>query len=158
MGRQSTENIEWRRSQVIAYHGDGYSIRDIATKLIMSKTQIHRDLVYLTKHAHERIDKFVNEDIPMEYASTLASVKGIIKDMSDIIDNAKRNKDGTPKEEPDVKRIMEASSIKMQAQGLKMELITGANLAHESIDLSNRYRGLIAKKDKLLKDGNSIPA
>jgi hypothetical protein len=50
---------------------------------------------------------------------------------------------------------MDASSIKMQAQGLKMELIAGANLAHENIDLSNRYRGLMAQRDKLLIDTSS---
>jgi hypothetical protein len=54
--------------------------------------------------------------------------------MSEIIANSEDNKE-----------IMQASTVKMQALNMKMELVSNANLVHEAIDLVERYRGYTVK-------------
>ena len=49
--------------------------------------------------------------------------------MSDIISKSTDNKE-----------IMQASSIKMQALNMKMELVSNANLVYEAIHLVEKYR------------------
>ena len=44
------------------------------------------------------------------------------------------------------KEIINASNIKMQALNMKMEMVSGANLIEEGIDLVERYRGYTGQK------------
>jgi hypothetical protein len=47
---------------------------------------------------------------------------------------------------------MKASSIKMQAYNLRMEMVSGANLVHEAIVLAEKYRGLTSQNNEVLID------
>ena len=60
----------------------------------------------------------------------------------------------------DSKEIMQASTIKMQALNMKMELVSNANLVHEAIDLVERYRGFTntSQRAKVLTDGTEQSA
>ena len=66
---------------------------------------------------------------------TLAGLEGIIKHMSNLITNTQ-----------DTKEIIQATSIKMQAYNMKMEMVAGANLVEEAIDLVGRYQVLYLKE------------
>ena len=46
----------------------------------------------------------------------------------------------------DTKEIIQATSIKMQAYNMKMEMVAGANLVEEAIDLVGRYQVLYLKE------------
>lgn len=139
------EQLQWRRDKVLELAADGYSEREIATQLkLTSDTTVHRDLVFLKQQAKEHIRKYIDERVPFEYQKTLAGLEGIIRSMSKIISaNA-----GT-----DNKEIMAASSIKMQAYNMKMELVSNANLVHEAIELVEKYRGYSIQKGNVLIDG-----
>ena len=81
------------------------------------------------------------------YKKTLAGLEGIIKHMSNIIANAAT----------DNKEIMQASTIKMQALNMKMELVSNANLVEEAIDLVDRYRGYTGQNKEVVTDDTSKP-
>ena len=42
----------------------------------------------------------------------------------------------------------------MQALNMKMEMVAGANLVEEAIDLVDRYQGTKAQKDKVVRDND----
>ena len=124
--------VLWRKDQVLRLAADGYTEREIAAHLKISDTTIHRDLTLLKQQAKEHIHKYITDQVPFEYKKTLAGLEGIIKNMSNIITNSTDNKE-----------IMQASGIKMQALNMKMEMVAGANLVEEAIDLVERYQSKI---------------
>jgi hypothetical protein len=124
--------------------GDGFSEREIAKRLQISDTTIHRDLVILRQQAKDQIHKYIDEQVPFEYQKTLTGLQGIIKSMANIIINS-----------TDSREIMQASAIKMQAYNMKMELVSNANLVEEAINLVERYRGYTQQKDKVRIDNGT---
>jgi predicted transcriptional regulator len=140
------QTILWRRGKVLELSSNGYNEREIATKLHISQPTVSRDIYYLRQQAKDAIRKYIDERVPMEFSKTLAGLEGIIKSMSDIIGNNKDNKE-----------VINASALKMQAYDMKMELVSNASLVQEAIDLSQKHRGLIDQKDKVLKDGCQKP-
>ena len=138
------KQIEWRHDKVLQLAANGYTGREIASQLHISQPTIHRDLVTLRQQAKEHIRKYIDQRVPFEYQKTLAGLEGIIKNMSNIISTS-----------PDNEEIMKASSIKMQAYNLRMEMVSSANLVHEAIVLAEKYRGYTTQKDNVsIEDGN----
>lgn len=137
------QQIEWRQSQILTLAADGYSEREIAAQLRISQPTIHRDIALLKQQAKQQINEYITHQVPYEYKKTLAGLEGIIKRMSQIITESADNKE-----------IMQASSIKMQALNMKMEMVSGANLVEEAMDLVERYQDQrmdsMTKKDKVI--------
>ena len=127
--------IEWRREKVLELASDGYGVREIARILEISHPTVSRDIQRLRHQAKEQIRKYIDDQVPFEYHKTLTGLQNIIKSMSDIISKSTDNKE-----------IMQASSIKMQALNMKMELVSSANLVEEAIDLVQQYRGTVLQK------------
>ena len=111
------KQIVWRRDKVLELAACGYPEREIADQLQISDTTIHRDLTELKHQAKEHIHKYITDQVPWEYKKTLAGLEAIIKHMSQIIAKSTENKE-----------IMAATTIKMQALNMKMEMVSGANL------------------------------
>jgi hypothetical protein len=125
------DQIEWRRDKTLEMISDGYSARDIASKLRIGHATVSRDIIILRKQAKQDIHKYIDEQVPFEFQKTLAGLQGIIKSMANIIANSK-----------DSREIMAASSIKMQAYNMKMELVGNSQVVEQAIELVERYRGL----------------
>ena len=138
----------WRRDKVLQLASDGYSEREIASQLKISDTTIHRDLTLLKQQSKDNIRKYIDEQLPFEYKKTLTNLEAIIHNMAKIIEDSTSDK----------KEIMQATTIKMQALNMKMELVSGANLVHEAVDLVDRYRGYTTEKSNVLKDGTKQSA
>ena len=47
------QQLEWRRAQVLELTSQGYSEREIGSKLQISNITVHRDLMYLKKRGLE---------------------------------------------------------------------------------------------------------
>jgi len=139
--RQS--QIDWRRQKILELASDGYSNREISTQLKIPHATVDRDVLQLRAEAKEQIHKYITDQVPYEYKKTLAGLEGIIKHMSNIIVKAIDNKE-----------VMHATTIKMQALNMKMEMVAGANLVEEAIDLVDRYQGTKAQKDKVVRDND----
>jgi DNA-binding NarL/FixJ family response regulator len=67
---------------VLELAGDGYTEREIATKLQLSNTTVHRDLTHLKQEARDDIRKYIDEQVPFEYKKILAGLDGIINYMA----------------------------------------------------------------------------
>ena len=141
------EQIGWRRDKVLELAADGYSIREIESILKIPRSTIGRDLILLRKQAKENISKYIDERLPFEYQKTLAGLDSIIRNMSNIIAQSTGNKE-----------IMQATTVKMQAYNMKMELVSNANLVREAIELVERYRGLRGQEAKVLIDATEQPS
>ena len=132
---RNQRQINWRREKVLELASDGYRVREIARLLEISHPTVSRDMTWLRYQAKEKIRTYIDEQVPLEYHKTLTGLQNIIKSMSDIISKS-----------TDSKEIMQASTIKMQALNMKMELVSNANLVHEAMDLVGR--GYTTQNDK----------
>jgi len=131
------KEMMWRQQKVIELAADGYTEREIATRLKISDTTIHRDLTLLKQQAKEQIRSYIQDKVPFEYHKTLEGLSSITKSMANIIANSTDNKE-----------IMQASTIKMQAYNMRMELVSNANLVYEAIGLVDKYRGYVITNSK----------
>ena len=144
---QETRNqrqIEWRREKVLELASNGYGVVEISGILKVSHPTVSRDVSFLRRQAKDEIHRYITDQVPFEYKKTLAGLEAIIKNMSQIISNSQ-----------DSKEIMAATSIKMQALNMKIEMVSGANLVQEGIELVEMYRGLTQQKAKVVRDGTA---
>ena len=76
--------LRWRRSQVLELSSQGFSDRDIATKLQVSSLTIYRDLRSLRKQAQDNLQKHIHETVPEEYQKCMVGMKNNLKETLDI--------------------------------------------------------------------------
>lgn len=131
------EQIEWRQQKVLELAADGHTVREIESILKIPRATVGRNIVTLRQQAKDDIRKYITEQVPFEYKKTLAGLEGIIKNIANIIARSTDNKE-----------IMQASGIKMQALNMKMEMVAGANLVEEAIDLVEKYQVIQPKMTK----------
>jgi IS30 family transposase len=62
----------------------GFSDRDIASKLQVSPLTVYRDSRYLRKLAQENLRKHIHETVPEEYQKCMAGMKSNLKETLDI--------------------------------------------------------------------------
>ena len=141
---RQTQMIEWRRQKILELAANGYSNREISSTLKIPHATVDRDILVLRSQAKEQINEYITHQVPFEYKKTLAGLGDILRNMSNIISKSS-----------DSREIMQASSIKMQAYNMKMELVSNANLVHEAIDLVERYRGYASQKVEVVTNGSA---
>jgi transcriptional regulator with PAS, ATPase and Fis domain len=82
--RVHRQEIEWRRSQVLQYSSQGYSIREIAQKLQIAKSSIDRDLQFLKQQARNHLQNHIHDVIPIEYEKCMIGMKHTLKQTLEI--------------------------------------------------------------------------
>ena len=145
--QQYRQQLEWRYDQVLSLAADGLTEREIASRMQLGKTTIHKDLTTLKHRAKAHIHQYITDQVPWEYKKTLAGLDSIIKYTSSVMND----------ENKEDRERMQAANIKIQAYNMKMEMVSGANLIEEGIDLVERYRGLTPQKGNPLKDHAEQP-
>ena len=85
--------IEWRRDQTKQSSSQGYSQRDIASKLHVSLGTVNKDITFLREQAKENIQKYIDEKIPEEYEKCLTGINSILKESWDIAQQAKDSRE-----------------------------------------------------------------
>lgn len=65
--RSTTQQIEWRRNQVLELRSEGLSQSEIARKLNIHKSIISRDMKILNEYARKSLESHIHEKIPQEY-------------------------------------------------------------------------------------------
>ena len=73
------DQIEWRRSRILELSSEGYSQREIATKLQIGKGTVTNDLLYLKKQAQENLQYHIHEVVPEEYQKCMVGMKRNLK-------------------------------------------------------------------------------
>lgn len=128
--RSNQDQIHWRREKVLDLSSDGYSERQIAERLRISQPTINRDLAYLREKAKENIRHYIDEKLPLEYQKCLIGLNGILSKMSDIMNNANANE----------RDVMQATTLKMQAYSMKIDLLSNANVVHRAVQFVENHK------------------
>jgi hypothetical protein len=82
------DQIEWRRSRVLELSSEGYTQREIASKLQIGKGTVTNDLLYLKKQAQENLQKHIHEVVPEEYQKCMVGMKHNLKHILEIAETA----------------------------------------------------------------------
>jgi IS30 family transposase len=73
------QELEWRRSQVLQYSSQGYSIREVAQKLQINKSTVNRDLQFLKQQAKDNLQHHIHETIPLEYHKAMDTLNQVLR-------------------------------------------------------------------------------
>jgi DNA-binding MarR family transcriptional regulator len=120
--RGKTQQIEWRRSQVLELSSKGYNQSDIAKRLQVDKSIISRDVAFLRVEAKENIKKYINERLPEEYEKCLVGVTSIMKEAWN-----------TSLETNDSREKIQALSLAKDCYSMKLDLLTNASVVDDVI-------------------------
>jgi DNA-binding transcriptional regulator LsrR (DeoR family) len=82
------QQLEWRRSQVLELASEGYTQREIASKLQVDLTAVNRDIQFLRHQAQENLQKHIHETVPEEYQKCMVGMKRNLKQTLEIADTA----------------------------------------------------------------------
>jgi DNA-binding NarL/FixJ family response regulator len=58
------QQLEWRRAQVLELASEGYTQREIASKLQVDIAAVNRDIRFLRHQAQESLQKHIHETVP----------------------------------------------------------------------------------------------
>lgn len=123
MIRNAKETLQWRRSKVLELSSEGRNQSEISRILQVSVATINTDIQYLRQEAKEKIRNYIDEQLPLEYHKCLVGLDAIVCKMSDIVNN----------EESESRDVLQATSVKMQAYTMKMDLLSNATVIDRAI-------------------------
>ena len=116
MIKNAKQTLEWRRSKVLELSSEGRSQLEIARIMQVSTATINTDIQFLKREAKENIRRYIDERLPFEYHKCLVGLDAIVCRMSDIVNSA----------ESDSREVLQATSVKMQAYAMKIDLFSNA--------------------------------
>ena len=116
MIKNAKQTLEWRRSKVLELSSEGRSQLEIARIMQVSTATINTDIQFLRREAKENIRRYIDERLPFEYHKCLVGLDAIVCRMSDIVNSA----------ESDSREVLQATSVKMQAYAMKIDLLSNA--------------------------------
>jgi orotate phosphoribosyltransferase-like protein len=116
--KNAKQTLEWRRNKVLELSSEGRSQSAIAQILQVSVATINTDIQFLKQEAKENIRKYIDERLPFEYQKCLVGLYSIVCKMSDILNNTNS----------DSRVILQATSVKMQAYAMRIDLLSNATV------------------------------
>ena len=145
MIKNAKQALEWRRSKVLELSSEGRSQSDIASILQVSTATINTDIQFLKQEAKENIRKYIDERLPFEYHKCLVGLDAIVRRMSDIVNNA----------ESDSREVLQATSVKMQAYAMKIDLLSNATVIEKAVRFIDRHMGLTNQNNEVAIDNDA---
>ena len=76
--------IVWRRTQVLGLSSQGYTHREIVSKLQIAKGTVSNDLAFIKKQSIDNLQKHIHEVVPMEYQKCMTGMKSNLKETLEI--------------------------------------------------------------------------
>ena len=122
MTTEMQQQIEWRKSQVLELSSQGYTEREIAIRLQVHCTTVHRDLVYLRRQAQENLQRQIHEIVPEEYQKGMVGLRQNLKHVLEIAETSS---------DPRVK--LEARRIANDCYRYIMDLCTNSSIIADAI-------------------------
>jgi hypothetical protein len=132
------QELEWRRSQVLQYSSQGYSIREVAQKI--NKSTVSRDLQFLKHQAQNNLEHHIHEVIPMELERCMVGMKRILKQTLEIAETSS---------DPRIK--LEAMKIANDCYRYIMDLATNGAIVTDAMKYVTQTQKQIDTLDKLEK-------
>jgi len=119
--------IGWRRSRVLELSSEGYTQREIASKLQIAIGTVANDVIFLRKQAQQNIQRHIHESIPEEYEKAMLGTKRNLRHAIEIRESSS-----------DLKIRLEAIRIANECYKFIMELSTNSIVISNAIDFVNR--------------------
>ena len=145
MIKNAKQTLEWRRSKVLELSSEGRSQSDIARILQVSPATINTDIQFLKQEAKVNIRKYIDDRLPFEYHKCLVGLDSIVCKMSDIANSA----------ESDSREVLQATSVKMQAYAMKIDLLSNATVIEKAIQFVDRHKGLMTQNNEVTIDNDA---
>ena len=76
--------IQWRRARILELNSQGYTHREIVSKLQIAKGTVSSDLSFLKKQAMENLQLHIHEVVPEEYQKCMAGMKSNLRETLEI--------------------------------------------------------------------------
>ena len=121
--------IEWRRARVLELDSQGYTHREIVTKLQIAKGTVSNDLTYLRKQAQDNLQHHIHEVVPEYYQKCLWGMKRTLKQTLEIAQTSS---------DPKIK--LEAMKIVNDCYKYIMDLVTNGSIITDAIKRVNQIQ------------------
>ncbi|MGC1134105.1 MAG: hypothetical protein WA941_14870 [Nitrososphaeraceae archaeon] len=145
MIRNAKQTVQWRRSKVLELSSEGRSQSEISRILQVSVATVNTDMQYLRQEAKEKIRRYIDEQLPLEYHKCLVGLDAIVCKMSDIVNST----------ESESRDVLQATSVKMQAYAMKIDLLSNATVIDRAIKFVDRNRGFMSQNKEVLIDNDT---
>ena len=141
MTTELQQQIEWRKSQVLELSSQGLTEREIASRLQVHPTTVHRDIASLNKQARDNLQNHIHETIPAEYQKAMSSLNQILG-MSWSIANK-------PEDE---KTRLQALALINDVNKYRTELVTNGVIVNDALRVvQSKMEHLNGEEKRLLK-------
>ena len=137
------QTLEWRRSKVLELSSEGRSQLEIARIMQVSTATINTDMRFLRIQAKENIRRYIDERLPFEFHK--CRLDAIVCRMSDIVNNG-----GS-----DSREVLQATSVKMQAYAMKIDLLSNASVIEKAVQFVDRHRGSTNQNEEVAIDNDA---
>jgi IS30 family transposase len=123
------QQLEWRRSQVLELASQGYSQREIASKIQVDLTAVNRDIQFLRQQAQDNLHKHIHEVVPEEYQKCTVGMKHNLKQTLQIAETV-----------TDPKTKLQARAIANDCYKYIMNLCTNAGVISDALKFVERKK------------------
>ena len=124
-----SQQLEWRRYQVLELSSKGYSQSEIARTLQIDRSIISRDCSYLREQSKQNIRKYIDERLPEEYEKCLVGISSILKEAWNTANSPEERKDK-----------LHALSLAKDCYSMKLELLTNATIVEDALKFVDRNK------------------
>jgi IS30 family transposase len=142
MTTEMQQQIEWRKGQVLELSSQGYTEREIATRLQVHCTTVHRDIASLNKQARENLQKHIHETIPAEYKKSMNSLNQVLRMSWSIVNKTE-----------DEKTKLQALALINDVNKYRTELVTNGVIVNDALRIvQTKMEHLNGEEKRLLRD------
>ena len=132
------QQLEWRRSKVLELASEGYSQREIASKLGVDLTAVNRDIQFLRKQAQDNLQKHIHEVLPEQYQRCMVGMQHNLKETLEIAQSAS-----------DPKTKLQARAIVNDCYKIIMDLCTNAGIVSDALKFVTQKQEQISTLQKI---------
>jgi transcriptional regulator len=142
MTTELQQHIEWRKSQVLELSSQGYTEREIASRLQVHCTTVHRDIASLNKQARENLQKHFHETIPAEYQKAMNSLNQVLRMTWSIVNKTE-----------DERIRLQALALINDVNKYRTELVTNGVIVNDALHVvQSKMEHLNGEEKRLLRD------
>jgi DNA-binding transcriptional regulator LsrR (DeoR family) len=136
------QQLEWRRAQVLELASEGYTQREIASRLQVDLAAVNRDIQFLRQQAKENFQTHIHEVVPEEYQKCMVGMKRNLKQTLEIAETA-----------ADPKTKLQARAIANDCYKYIMDLTTNGVVITDALKyVQGKLDHLNNKEKALLQD------
>jgi transcriptional regulator len=130
--------LDWRRSQVLELDSQGYTQREIASRLQVDLAAVNRDISFLRHKAQVSLQKHIHETVPEEYQKCMVGMKSILKKTLEIAETVT---------DPRVK--LQAHAVANDCYKFILDMSTNAGVVSDALKYVIQQKEQLASLQKL---------